>query len=246
LFFPQEGYELYACRDEACFRYQLVSSAVARNPPELRRLEFPVPEGFTSFCLASNRAILTTLTGSRSMDLASPVNLQLPKIPTVSGINRCSPDGRWLGIYSPYSPILRVYDLAHSKPAAELRNGASIGEFEFSPDGAELVVASRDSLDFWQTSTWEHTRRITNFMGILYQNQEGPWWMLQDFQHAGLYEARTLRPLLPLPPGMLPLALSPDGALLAVSVDARRVQVWNLKELRAQLRGLGIDFASGG
>jgi WD40 repeat protein len=246
LFFAGEGNELYACRDEACFHYQLISSAIPRGPPELRCLEFPVPGGFTSFCSASNRAVLTTLTGSRAMNLPGPLNPDAREFPTASGINRCSADGRWLGIYSAYSSLLRVYDLAQSRPAAELRNAASISEFEFSPDGAELVVASRNSLDFWQTSNWEHTRRITNFMGILFTQPAGPWWMSQDFQHAGLFEARTLRSLLPLPPGMLPLALSPDGTLLAVSVDARRVQVWNLKELQAQLRELGVDFASGG
>jgi hypothetical protein len=49
--------------------------------------------------------------------------------------------------------------------------------------------------------------------------------------------------LLLLPTGTVPLALSPDGGHLAVSVDARRLQVWDIAEVRARLRELGLDWA---
>ena len=55
-------------------------------------------------------------------------------------------------------------------------------------------------------------------------------------------DARTLAPLLMLPTGMLPLALSPDGLKLAVSVDMRRLQVWDLTALRAELARLELDW----
>jgi hypothetical protein len=48
--------------------------------------------------------------------------------------------------------------------------------------------------------------------------------------------------LLPLPQGLLPLALTEDGRHLAVSVEGRRLQVWNLPELRGELRKLGLDW----
>jgi len=41
---------------------------------------------------------------------------------------------------------------------------------------------------------------------------------------------------------MLPLAISPDGRRLAVSVDARRLQLWDLTEAQNQLRELGMDW----
>jgi hypothetical protein len=47
-----------------------------------------------------------------------------------------------------------------------------------------------------------------------------------------------------LPTGTLPLALSADGRRLAVSVDARRLQVWDLDEVRARFRELGLDWES--
>ena len=38
------------------------------------------------------------------------------------------------------------------------------------------------------------------------------------------------------------MAVSRDGRHLAVSVDLRRMQVWDFGELRRQLRGLGLDW----
>ena len=46
-----------------------------------------------------------------------------------------------------------------------------------------------------------------------------------------------------LPTGMLPLALSPDGRLLAVSVDAQRLQLWDLAALREEFRKIGLDWS---
>jgi hypothetical protein len=67
-------------------------------------------------------------------------------------------------------------------------------------------------------------------------------WLSQDFHAGGLYDARTLDLLLPLPRGSYPLAVSPDGRRLALSLDNRRLQVWDLAELRQRLRSLGLDW----
>jgi hypothetical protein len=42
---------------------------------------------------------------------------------------------------------------------------------------------------------------------------------------------------------MMPLAVSPDGNHIAVSVDGRRLEVWDLAALRRQFRELGLDWA---
>jgi len=69
-------------------------------------------------------------------------------------------------------------------------------------------------------------------------------WVSRDTRVGALYDTRTLDLLLPLPTGTLPLAVSPGGRNLALSVDGRRVQVWDLVELRRQLRVLGVDWDS--
>ena len=73
-----------------------------------------------------------------------------------------------------------------------------------------------------------------------------PYWLATKLRRAGLYDAQKFEPLLPLPVGMIPLAVSSDGRRLAVSVDARRLQVWDLAEVRMQLRELGLDWMDAG
>ena len=114
--------------------------------------------------------------------------------------------------------------------------------FKFSPAGDELAIISSRHIGFWSSSTWKRTRELTNFMSLLYTPDARALWLAKDFRTAGLYDAHTLKLLLPLPTGMLPLALSPDGRRLAVSVDARQLQVWDLEEVRTQLRKLGMDW----
>ena len=80
-------------------------------------------------------------------------------------------------------------------------------------------------------------------MQMLYAPDARSFWLRKDWRTAGLYDARTLEPLLLLPSGMVPLALSADGGHIAVSVNAQRLQVWNLVEVRRQLRELGMDWA---
>jgi len=67
-------------------------------------------------------------------------------------------------------------------------------------------------------------------------------WKVTNFHDAALHDRETFKKLLPLPPNMLPLALSHDGKRLAVSVDDQRVQIWDLATLRAQFRDLGLDW----
>lgn len=106
-----------------------------------------------------------------------------------------------------------------------------------------MAICHRRGVEFWNTSNWQRTRYLTNFTSALYSPVGQTIWLATDFRSAGLYDARTVELLLPLPRGTLPLALSPDGRYLAVSVDLRRPQVWDLLELHTQLRELGLDWA---
>jgi hypothetical protein len=87
-----------------------------------------------------------------------------------------------------------------------------------------------------------HSSPTTN---VLYAPNARALWLAKDQRAAGIYDARTLEPLRLLPTGMLPLALSADGQRVAVSVDAQRLQLWNLRALREQFRDLGMDWADG-
>jgi WD40 repeat protein len=217
----------------------------ARGEPAVAQLQpLPVREtkGFNSVCVVSNRIIWTGPKGSRIQFLDGAAG-DAPLIQTSSGLSGASADGRWLGIYGRFSPLLHIYQLPAFEPLARLTNRANILAFMFSPQGDELAVSTRFGVQLWSTKTWTRTREIADFMGILYGSGGRTLWLTKDYRTAGLFNARTLEPLLPLPAGMLPLAVSSDGRFLAVNVDSRKLQVWDVTEVRRQLGSLGLDWA---
>jgi hypothetical protein len=144
--------------------------------------------------------------------------------------------------------LLCVYRLPGLEQVAELTHPTSFGDFQFSPQGDEVAITSRRGgtlAAFWSTTSWTPTRTLTNFSRVLYTPDARALWLQRDQRNAGLYDARTLEPLLLLPTGMLPLALSADGQRVAMSVDAQRLQLWDLAALRQHLRELGLDWNEG-
>jgi len=239
VFFSPTG-ELLASRDDGWFRWRIVAATGGKGAPRLQALELPKSRGFVSICLASNLVVLTGEEGSRVVGPGFEGEGGWAR--TVSGVSGGSPDGRWLGIFQPYSDTLRLYGLPELKEAATLTNRASIGRLDFSPMGSELAISSLKGIEIWSTARWERVGTLANFVSMFYAPDGRACWLARDSRTAGLYDARTFDLLLPLPVGTLPLAASPDGRFLAVSVEARRLQVWDLSEVRALLAGLGLDW----
>jgi WD40 repeat protein len=197
------------------------------------------PPGFTSFCLVSNTVAFTTSEGSwldQSGSRALPAR-------TAGGLSSASPDGQWLAMYRPFGTSLYVYRLPGVERVAKLGPSASIGSVKFSPAGDEVAICSSLETELWRTGDWQRIRKLPNVRRLLYTSDPRVCWLTRDLRTAGLYDARTLELLLPLPAGTLPLGLSADGRYVAVSIDARRLQVWDIVEVRKQLRELGTDWA---
>ena len=72
-------------------------------------------------------------------------------------------------------------------------------------------------------------------VAVLYAPEGRSFWRVTNFRETALYDRNSLEPI-------LPLALSADGRRLAVSLDDQRVQVWDLVDLRARFRELGLDW----
>jgi hypothetical protein len=200
------------------------------------------PEGFTYLAVRSNSIVMTADRGSQLLDPEEFETGGDRWARTSAGLNGVSPDGRWLGIFQPWGQILYVYRLPELEAVAALTNRNSIGDFRFSPLGDEVAIWTQDRVRFWSTATWQNTRTVTNMNRLLYTPGGRTFWLSKDWNAGGLHDSKTLELLLPLPPGTMPLALSPGGRHLAVSVDLRRLQVWDLIELRKQLAQLGLDW----
>jgi WD40 repeat protein len=232
--------ELFANRLGDAARWRLTKGTNGAVMMERRPLA--KPSGLFSLCLVSNGVVFTSDKGSK---LSAFDQLETPPAPwkaTIGGWNGASPDGRWLGVYRPNNPHLYVYGLPGFERVAKLTNQARISQFEFSPRGDEVAVASRSGVEFWSTTTWQRTRHLTNFGGILYSPDARTLWLWTRPGKVSLHDARTAEALLPLPENTQPMAVSADGRRLAVAVDARRAQVWDLEEVRQRLRDLGLDW----
>jgi WD40 repeat protein len=193
--------------------------------------------------LSSNAVVITSSKGSQVLAPDEIENGNNRWTRTQLGVNGVSPDGKWLAVYLPYTPALYIYRLPGLERVTKLTHPANISDFEFSPLGDEVAIwSSRGGVEFWNTTSWQRTRVLTNLTGILYAPDARSFWLRKDWRTAGLFDARTLEPWLLLPARMLPLALSANGRQLAVSADARRLQVWNLDEIHARFRELGLDW----
>jgi hypothetical protein len=243
LSFSPDGRELFGSGLDGDWRRWRITADAGElaTTLQLRPLPTPPTNGFNSVCLASNRVVWTSSAGSRIAPVENP-GADGSWIPTSAGLNGASPDGRWLAIFQRYSPYLHIHRLPDLELVAVLTNRANILAFSFSPQGDEIAVAARARLEFWNTTTWQRTRELTDYRGIIYQPDARALWLSRDLRTAELIDAQTLKSLLPLPTGMLPLALSPDGRWLAVSVDSHKLQVWDVPEVRRQLGSLGLDW----
>ena len=254
-FFTSDARELFASRNRgdgnnAGFRWRLTPATIADEPPRLERLALPELNGFSFLSLHSNSVLLTSASGTQVLRQEDIETGRNDWHPTLKGMNRASPDGRWLGVLPHYTRSLQVYRLPGLEPVARLTRLPALGNinfFEFSPAGDEVSLYSSRGVELWRTATWERTRVLTNFSRpFLYAPDGRGIWLTKELREAGLYDSGTLQPSLLLPSGMLPLAISPDGRQLAVSLDGQRLQVWDLAALRGQFRALGLEWGSEG
>jgi WD40 repeat protein len=241
--------ELYGgqSRRAVAMRWRVSPATNAWSPPILERRDLFVPTRFHSLSVTSNRVAWTSAAGSLVRDVSEVTARETNWVPTLRGINTLSPDGRWLAIYTPYTPNVAVYRLPGLIEVARLTSKSRVSGFAFTPRSDELAVSSNGQTEFWSTADWGPTRTKTNSIGlpgfgVIFAPDGRTVWLAQSLRWAGLYDLRTFELQLPLPTGMLPLALSADGSQLVVSVDGRRLQVWNLPALREELGKLGLGW----
>jgi hypothetical protein len=119
--------------------------------------------------------------------------------------------------------------------------------FVFTPRSDELALVSMNGIAFHDTNDWKPKRSLFAPLDrnarLIFTPDGRAFWLARDARTAALHDTQTFETFLQLPNGMTPLALSPDGRHLVVSVDTRRLQLWDLTEARRRLRELGLDWA---
>lgn len=247
LVFSPDSRELFVSGEFKIQRWRLVPSPLPGGAPRLEARSVPPIRQPNRVSVRAGDLVATSAGG---VSMVALTNLEAGRwdreIPMDEGWGEVSPDGRWLGVFYNFSAKVRVYRLPEVDEVANLTAPNYVSSLAFAPDGGELVVIHRRGVEAWETVGW---RRTTHRVGTpvsgayaFYPPDGSGLWMVTQFRNTGLFSARTGESVLPLPADCAPLAASADGRWLAVSTDGRRVQVWDLAELRREFRALGIDW----
>ncbi|MGO9469864.1 MAG: protein kinase domain-containing protein [Isosphaeraceae bacterium] len=167
----------------------------------------------------------------------------------LSSLNDCrsvavSPDGQWLAtgthVASHGAQVWRISDLTK---VADLPIDYGTVVL-FSPDGKWLLTTA-SPCRLWEVGTWREVRRIGDVAGCF--SPDGRLLVVQQGNKLiRLVETETGRTLARLEsPDLCPVVptFSPDGSRLVVSTnDGPAVHVWDLRAIRKQLAGMGLDW----
>jgi len=172
-----------------------------------------------------------------------------------------SADGRWLAAGGWKANGVRLWDLRRRRLERILRPPDAVGNTSyfvgFSPDGHWLVSstypdAGKPCYHFWRVGTWDLHHRIDQERngGAFYRpafTSDGrlmalgiaPDQVLLADAATGRELARltTLQPVTPTP-----LVFSPDGSKLVARSSQKTALVWDLRQIREQLKPLGLDW----
>ncbi len=201
---------------------------------------------YSAFIFSTN----LVLTGASGFDFLALTNIsgvsRFVRAPT--GLGCASSDYRNVALRQPSVGSVDIFSVPNMSLVRRINTGSEVVNFAFTTAGDQLAVATLTGVEFYDSEAWHRTRslpmRMDTHANLIFAPDGEAVWISSDARHAALYRVRDLKTLLPLPAETLPLAVSPDGRYLAVSVESRRLQLWDLEEVQKELRGLGLDWVS--
>jgi eukaryotic-like serine/threonine-protein kinase len=169
-------------------------------------------------------------------------------------ISKCaiSADGRWVATSTWHGTSgTKVWDVATGKLAKDL--GGTDADVAFSPDGRLLVVGSEVDYRSWKIGTWEPGWRLRRD----HASQFGPVAFSANGRTVAVALSTKLVRLIDSTTGLTQadltaadarpvtgMCFSPDEGRLAVATGSHLIHVWDLRRIRRQLAGMGLDWES--
>jgi WD40 repeat protein len=168
-----------------------------------------------------------------------------------------SPDGRWAAASTwgdaPAQHRVIVWDLSDGKVAKRFTfdEVPASGPLAFSADGKWLVTAAGEEYRLWRVGNWEPGPRKalppTAIAGpVAYSRVENILAVAWGQNGVRLLAADTLDEVVTLTApgqsGVTSLAVSSDGNRLAVGCESGVIYIWDLKQLRADLAALDLQW----
>ena len=191
--------------------------------------------------------------GASVLDLESPSSaVRRVTHPIAAVSTSMSPDGRWVttGVHKGLG--VRVWEASSGRLVRELIPNEHNTQAGFSPDGKWLLTRTANEFCLWEVGSWERVRVQRPERGV-----DGPG--SAAFTPDGKVLAITLSPSIvqlievdgwrplarlhgPDPDPVTLQGFTPDGGRLIVARTAGGVHVWDLRLIRGQLQGLGLDW----
>jgi WD40 repeat protein len=240
-FFSPDSRELFAYSTERLGRWRL--ERADGSSPRIR--EMPVPEtGRVHFGQFSGQSlVLAANAGLLVYPSADEARREVLGIFSVHA--SISFGGKWL--VATRADRMNVYTFRPWSLIKYIPVDSEILDHVFSPSDDELAIATATGVSLVNTRDWKTQRRLPAALDrrarVLFAPDGRSFWLAHDARTAALHDTRTLALLLPLTPGVLPLAISPDGSQLLVSIDSRRLQLWDWAALRRELEELGLGWS---
>ncbi|MBI5385942.1 MAG: protein kinase [Verrucomicrobia bacterium] len=162
-----------------------------------------------------------------------------------------SADGRWVAAGNWHDWGAVVWNAQTGERAAVLKTSGST-TVALSPDGRHILTGTGEEYCLWSLGDWHPRWQLQregggDFPGVMAFSRDGRMLALTFSRNrVRLVDPPTGGEIASLEPPdaewISGLAFSPDGAQLAVSLDARGVRVWNLREVREQLARINLDW----
>jgi eukaryotic-like serine/threonine-protein kinase len=174
--------------------------------------------------------------------------LQSGRVSRIESLDDCryvavSPDGQWLATGS-HNLGTQVWRASDASKEADLPV-RMVRWLAFSPDGKWLMTGN-PPCRLWSTGTWTLARELGG-AGVCFSSDSRLIAVQDASQIIRLIEVETGRVIArlesPDPSNVNWATFSPDGSrLVVVSENAPAVRVWNLRAIRQQLAGIGLDW----
>jgi signal transduction histidine kinase len=261
--FTPQGDTIVASGDEGLFIWPLVTETNSGvGEPSLgtpRRLAFPGKPPVQRCEVSFDGGKAVAGVGNRAavlIDLAS--NTPPVWFDDSNYFNRdevtLSPNGKWVATGTFHGPGTRVWDANNGAVLKHL--GGRSASVAFSPDSRWLVAAASDEYCLWRTEDWQpglriHRDAIGELPGYCSFARDGNLLAIAKshrlVQLIDPANGQELASLTASDPQMINwVRFDPGGNALAVSTAAGVVQIWDLRSLRKELAGMGLDWGARG
>jgi Flp pilus assembly protein TadD len=165
-----------------------------------------------------------------------------------------SPDGRWVVTGTNNGYACKVWDARSGRHVQDIP--ARMARPAFSPDGRWLVIGTFEKYEFrrLEGDRWQSIRSSPREKGaagaglVAFAPDTGMMALTDSLRSIRLLDPRDGRELAtisaPDSEELTWLCFSPDGRRLAAGTQDGAIQLWDLQEIRARLRGMGLDWDS--